>query len=64
MEKREDGDKFDLNLMTIGVLAQFRSEGLGSLMMKQILSIANHDDRIVSVYLHVKVRFFFNLYDS
>lgn len=55
LEKRANGDKFDLNLMTIGVLAQFRSEGVGSLMMKQILSIAKHDDRIVSMYLHVKV---------
>ena len=51
-----DGEQFDLVIMTIGVLAQYRSEGVGSLMMRHILNVATHDDRIRSIYLHVKVR--------
>ena len=47
---------FDLLVMTIGVLALYRSEGVGSLMMRHVLSVAKHDDRIESIYLHVKVR--------
>jgi len=50
-----DGEQFDLVIMTIGVLAQYRSEGVGSLMMRHILNVAAHDDRIRSIYLHVKV---------
>ena len=51
-----DGEQFNLAIMTIGVLAQYRSEGVGSLMMRHILNVATHDDRIRSIYLHVKVR--------
>jgi len=50
-----DEEQFDLIIMTIGVLAQYRSEGVGSVMMRHILSVAKHDDRIQSIYLHVKV---------
>lgn len=55
LEKRDEEERSDLNLMTLGILAQYRSEGVGSLMMRQILNMAKHDDRIISVYLHVKV---------
>ena len=46
---------YDLVIMTIGVLAQYRSEGIGSVMMRHILSVAKHDDRVRAVVLHVKV---------
>ena len=52
-----DEEQFDLIIMTIGVLAQYRSEGVGSVMMRHILSVAKHDDRIQSIYLHVKVSY-------
>ena len=55
LQQQQPKQKFDLLVMTIGVLALYRSEGVGSLMMRHVLNVANHDDRIQSVYLHVKV---------
>ena len=51
----ENTKRYDLAVMVIGVLAQYRSEGVGSLMMRHVLSVAKHDDRLQSVYLNVKV---------
>ncbi|EIN11843.1 N-acetyltransferase NAT13 [Punctularia strigosozonata HHB-11173 SS5] len=53
-EKRDD--KTDLYLMTMGVLAPYRSKGVGSRTLQSILAAAeNSKPRIRRIYLHVQV---------
>ena len=52
LEKRADSSK--LYIMTLGVLAPYRSCGIGSKLLQAALEEADQDGSIDEVYLHVQ----------
>jgi ribosomal protein S18 acetylase RimI-like enzyme len=50
----KEGGKAKLYIMTLGVLAPYRGEGVGALLLKHSLSVALEDPNIEEAYLHVQ----------
>ncbi|TFK23654.1 N-acetyltransferase NAT13 [Coprinopsis marcescibilis] len=56
LENKDQSDKPRLYLMTMGILAPYRSRELGSLALKRVVEAGSkHHPRIGSIYLHVQV---------
>ncbi|KAJ3989857.1 N-acetyltransferase NAT13 [Lentinula detonsa] len=51
------GDEFHLYLMTMGVLAPYRSRGLGSQSLQQVIEATklHNKPKISKIYLHVQI---------
>lgn len=55
LEARKDGPGARLHIMTLGVLAGYRSMGLGSLLVQRTLCQARDMGEVYDVFLHVQV---------
>ena len=55
LEKKTEGSKdLKLYIMTLGVLAPYRSCGIGSKLLATVLDEADHDSSVDEAYLHVQ----------
>ena len=51
----QEGEKFKVYVMTIGVLAPYRRLGIGAKLLQQTLEACDKDPNCEEVYLHVQV---------
>lgn len=49
------GGRARLYIMTLGVLAPYRSRGIGSALLRRAMAAVADDDMVVDAYLHVHV---------